>query len=234
MPLTDNEVKSLVTDLLKTKSKRDKQSRIGASEIGNPCEYCVAHRLAGTPRRESKFWMGARIGTGIHAELEKEIEKHVDKAQDNKFKLLEDAASEYNLHITDMEGYGEIRSTADLMVTQALHLIDFKTTKKLQLQKYKLHGVPEQYVIQQQLYAYGFNQIAPGLVERISLVFINRDGSSDDDVWVASFDYDEKVATAALDRLRRIWEYVQDGQDLERLDSYYDCFYCNVVLQRIY
>lgn len=231
--LTDYEVKQLIIDLLTTQTKRDKQSKIGASEIGNPCEYCVAHRLAGTEKLSSKYWMGARIGTGIHAELEHEIAKHVEEPQETKFNVLKDAASEYKLFIWHMEGYGDIYSTADLLVTNELHLIDFKTSKKLQVQKYKLHGVPLQYVVQQQLYSYGFNQMVPGLVKRISLVFINRDGSSDDDVWVHSFDYDEEIALEALDRLQKLWHYVSEGKDLEQLDSHYDCFYCNVVLQRI-
>lgn len=232
MPLTDYEVKNLVTDLLKTPSRRDGQKKIGASEIGNPCDYCLAHRLAGTPFASSNFWLGARIGTGIHAELEKEINKHVEEPQHVRFNSLKDAESEYNLHIYHMEGYGDIRSTADLLVTNSLHLVDFKTTKKLQLTKYKLNGIPKQYVVQQQLYGYGFNQLAPGLVQRISLVFICRDGSTDDDVWVTSFDYDESEALAALDRLEILWHYINEGGDIEELPSYHDCFYCNVVIQR--
>ena len=127
MPLSDDEVKHLIIDLLTTRTARDKQRKIGASEIGNPCEYCLANRLAGNPQISSQYWMGARIGTGIHAELEKEIEKHVEEPQHTRFNVLKDAASEYNLHIYDMDGYGEIRSTADLLVTNSLHLVDFKT-----------------------------------------------------------------------------------------------------------
>lgn len=232
MALSDYEVKALVIDLLKTQSKRDKQSKIGASEIGNPCDYCVASRLAGRPKVSSEYWLGARIGTGIHAELETEIAKHVDTPQEAIFSSLKDAASEYNMPIYTMEGYGEIRSTADLLVTNHLHLVDFKTSKKLQVDKYKLNGVPYQYVVQQQLYGYGFNQMVPGLVERISLVFINRDGSSDRDFWVHSFDYDESIAKSALDRLEGLWQYVREEKDLEELDSHPDCFYCNVVIHR--
>ena len=232
MPLSDYEVKALVVDLLKTQSKRDKQSKIGASEIGNPCDFCVASRLAGHPKVSSDYWLGARIGTGIHAELEKEIAKHVEVPQEAVFSNLKDAASEYNMPIYEMEGYGLIKSTADLLVTNKLHLIDFKTSKKLQVDKYKLHGVPYQYVVQQQLYGYGFNQMVPGLVERISLVFINRDGSSDRDFWVHSFDYDESIALAALARLEELWEYVRTDQDIEALDSHPECFYCNVVIHR--
>lgn len=232
MPLTDYEVQNLVADLLKTESARDGQKKIGASEIGNPCDYCVANRLAGTPKLSSPYWLGARIGTGIHAELEKEILKHVEEPQHVRFNVLKDAKSEYRLFIHELPGYGKIHSTADLLVTNSLHLIDFKTTKKLQLTKYKLHGVPAQYVVQQQLYAYGFNKIVPGLVEKISLAFIGRDGSSDSDIWVHSFDYDEKLALAALDRLQKLWDYVSEGNNLEELDSYHDCFYCNMVLHR--
>lgn len=232
MPLSDYEVKALVIDLLKTQSKRDKQSKIGASEIGNPCNYCVASRLLGKPKVASKYWLGARIGTGIHSELESEVAKHVEEPQATIFSSLKDAASEYNMPIYTLDGYGEIRSTADLLVTKHLHLIDFKTSKKRQVDKYKLDGVPFQYVVQQQLYGYGFNQMVPGLVERISLMFINRDGSTDDDFWVHSFDYDESIALEALDRLKRLWEYVNSDGNLEALESHPECFYCNVVIHR--
>lgn len=232
MPLSDYEVKALVVDLLKTQTARDKQSKIGASEIGNPCDYCVASRLAGKPKVSSEYWLGARIGTGIHAELEREIAKHTEEPQGTIFNALKGAASEYKMSIYDMEGYGLIKSTADLLVTNHLHLIDFKTSKKRQVDKYKLDGVPLQYVVQQQLYGYGFNQLIPGLVKRISLMFINRDGSTDSDFWVHSFDYDEQVALDALARLEVLWTYVREDNNIEALNSHPECFYCNVVIHR--
>lgn len=231
MPLEDAEVKQLILDLLKNPSDRDKQRLIGASEIGNPCVYCLANRLVNTPKGSSLYWLGAKIGTAIHRELEVEEVKHIEVPQNYRFNALEGAKIEESITLGEIANYGTVKSKPDLVLVKHNHVIDHKTSTKKKIQIYKLDGVPFQYVVQQQLYAWGLNQ-AGIKIERISLSFINRDGSTDNDIWVSSFDYDEALALEAWARLESTWKWVQDGGDIETLPSHPSCYYCVNVLGR--
>lgn len=229
--LEDAEVKQLILDLLKNPGERDKQTLIGASEIGNPCEYCLANRLKQTPRKSSKYWLGTKIGTAIHRELEHEEIKHIEVPQNYRFAALKGARIEESITLGNIAGYGIIKSKPDLVLVGSRHLIDHKTSTKNKVAHYKLDGVPRQYVIQQNLYAWGLNQAGIG-IDRISLSFVNREGLTDDDIWIHSFDYDEQVALDAWRRLELVWSWLQAGGDVEELESDPDCYYCNVVLRR--
>jgi hypothetical protein len=232
MTLDDDQIKQLALDLLKSKTNRDKQRKIGPSGIGNPCDYCLALALLGAGNdAPSPWWLGARIGTAMHSMLEHEVDKHTDRPLSPEFNVLQDANTETRLFITTVDGYGDIYGNSDLRLTTD-NLIDWKSSTRDKIKKYKLDGVPPQYVVQQMLYAYGWNQIEAGAVERCSLVFVARDGTGDNDVFVYSFDYDETVALDALNRLRELWDFLQSGGDPDILESHEDCFVCQNILRR--
>lgn len=224
-PLTDSEVKRLVIDLLKTPSERDQQRKVGASQISNPCDYCLGRALHGGPSEPNKFWLGARIGSAIHAALEVEEEKHTARPKSYHFLALEGAMIEERIHLGNIEGYGNIGSKPDLALVQHAHLLDHKTTTKSKLKGYKLNGVPTAYIYQTMLYAWGLNKSGVP-IERVSLVFICRDGTTDDDIWIFSLDYDESLAERAWARLEGIWQFLQDGGEVSQLESHEDCFSC--------
>lgn len=229
--LDDDELKWLILDLLKNPGERDKQRLIGPSEIGNPCDYCVGNRLINTPKGTSKYWLGAKIGTAIHAELEREEEKHVVEPKSGRFRALKGAMIEQAVVLGTIEGYGTVKAKPDLVLVSENHLVDHKTSSKKKVMKYKLDGVPMQYVYQQNLYAWALNQ-AGIPIKKISLSFINREGTTDDDVWIHSFEYDESLALKAWSRLELLWQWLQDGNDVEELESHPDCYYCSQVLHR--
>lgn len=232
-PLEDGELKFLVTDLLNSDTERDKQRLVGASQIGNPCDFCLGNALLAKGQRESPFWLGARIGTAIHEALERGASEHIDTPREGKFNSLKGARLEEKIILGTIPGYGTIKSKPDLVLTEHDHLVDYKTTTKAKLAKMKATGdVPIQYKYQQQLYAWGLNN--DGIkISRISLVFIARDGSGPNDVWVHSFDYDEVLARNAWHRLESMWDYLQNGGTPEDLDSHEDCWYCSNVLGRV-
>lgn len=231
--LDDDELKWLILDLLKNPGERDKQRLIGPSEIGNPCAFCVANRLLDTPKGESQYWLGAKIGTAIHAELEREEEKHVVEPQSGRFRALKGARIEQSITLGTIEGYGTVKAKPDLVLVSENHLVDHKTSSKKKVQKYKLDGVPRQYVIQQNLYAWGLTQ--NGIpIDKISLSFINREGTQDSDIYIYSFPYEEEVALAAWARLVDIWEWLQlDSSDVNDIASDPDCYYCSRILYRV-
>jgi len=175
--------------------------------------------------------LGAKIGTAIHAELEQEEKKHVAAGR-GKFKALRGALIEQSMELGTIEGYGTVRLKPDLVLVSERHLVDHKTTSKTKLSHYKLDGIPYQYVVQQNLYAWGLNK--NGIpIERISLSFINREGTSDSDINVFSFDYNEQIAVDAWARLTKMWDDLQNGLDPDTLASDPGCFECTRVLHRI-
>lgn len=227
MYLEDQQVKRLILDLLKSPSERDRQVKVGASQISNPCDYCLARALHGGPSAPNRWWLGARIGTAIHATLEVEAEKHIDRPRSYHFDALEGAKIEEKITLGYLEGYGYVTSKPDLALPKHQHLIDHKTSTKAKIAKYKLDGVPLAYIYQTQLYAWGLNK-AGIKIDRISLNFIARDGTQDEDIWVTSFDYDEELALRAWHRLEGIWKFVNEGGDVSTLQSDPDCFPCNI------
>ena len=227
MPLEDAQVKRLILDLLKSPSERDKQRKVGASNISNPCDYCLARALHGGPSEPNKWWLGARIGTAIHGALEEEEFKHIDRPRSYHYLALEGAKIEEKIVLGHIEGYGTISSKPDLVLTKENHLLDHKTSTKDKIKKYKLFGIPTAYKYQTMLYAWGLNK--QGIpIERVSLVFIARDGTTDDDIWVYSLDYDENMALRAWERLEGLWEFLQSGGNVNELESHEDCFTCSV------
>lgn len=234
MPLDDAEVKWLILDLLKAESERDGQRLVGPSEIGNPCFHCLANRMLeskGGPRKaRGQYWLGAKIGTAIHAELEQEERKHVADGS-GKFAPLKGALIESPIVLHTIDGYGTIKAKPDLVLVRHRHLIDHKTTFKTKLAHYKLDGIPWQYVVQQNLYAYGLNRSGVP-IERISLSFINREGAQDSDINIFSFDFEEQVAVDALDRLQKLWDDLESGKTPDDFPSDSSCYHCTRVTGR--
>lgn len=201
--------------------------------MGNPCPYCLACALVAKDSGGMQtYWLGAKIGTAIHALLEHEELKHVITPQSKQFKSLRGALVEQSIKLGEIKGYGEIWSKPDLFLVNDKHLIDHKTSKRAKSDQYVLKNtVPEQYVAQGMLYARGLED-AGYEVEQISFVFINRDGTSDRDVRVISYPYDRTVADAVWDRVVAAWEWIERGNDIESLPSAPGCYRCEQILGR--
>ena len=221
-------------DLMKEPTQRTQQRKIGASGIGNPCAYCLAQSLlGGQGGKIGQYWLGARIGDAIHALLEEEASKYLNTTN-GKFKYFAGARLEKKIFVGNVPGYGDIYSTPDLYLTSENHLIDYKTSKRSKVDMYRLDNstLPTTYLYQVMLYARAL--IAAGYpVDKVSFVFINRDGTSDRDITVISFDYDESLADEAWDRMVAAWEWLEDGNDPETLASDPNCYVCNNVLHRM-
>lgn len=219
-------------DLLKTQKARDKQRTIGASAIGDPCAYCLAQTLLNAQSQTGQYWLGAKIGDAIHALLELEAMKHLLE-KTGKFKALFGARLEKSVYIGTIPGYGDIWSTPDLYLTAENHLVDYKTSKRTKVETYRATGkLPIRYIYQVMLYARALIE-AGFSVDRISFVFINRDGTSDRDVVVFSMDYDAALANEAWDRVVAAWAWLEAGGDPETLPSDPDCYVCNSVTHRM-
>lgn len=233
--IQDARIKEIALGLFKQESDRDKQKLIGASDFSDPCEYHVAKKLMGIRSGEFKYWMGAKLGTATHEFLEKRIET-VDLKEFPEFK---GARVEQKIYLGTLEGYGIINSKPDLVLVEGSHLIDWKTSKRDKSKKLQnvIAGLSEdagskytlrKYYAQAQIYAWGLNGEGTP-IDGCSLVFVNRDGTHDPDVWTWTFPYDQDFAQQMWDRLVRIWGEVQSGKDIEDFTREDECFDCKVL-----
>jgi hypothetical protein len=60
------------------------------------------------------------------------------------------------------------------------------------------------------------------------MVFINRDGTTDHDVWAYTFDYSKEYAKGTWDRLETIWKGLQADPSPEQFERQAECFKCKV------
>lgn len=227
------DIRKIVLDLLKAPTERDQQSKVGASNFSQGCPRCLADDLLGILHKQGPYWAGAVVGTAIHNYLEE------------RAGILQPTfLTEQRLVLGDLPGYGTIKSTTDLYVPEYYTAVDYKTTTKAKLKfikgaltseadPYEISKITEArykasgYLNQVMTYAAGLIR-AGYAVEWVSLVFICRDASTDDDIWAYTVPYDPEHASRVWDRLERLWGWLQAGNDPEDLTSSADCYYCRV------
>lgn len=231
MTLLKRSIKELTLDLFLQESERDKQRKVGASQISDPCTRHLAKALMGDKEPPMKYWLGGKIGTAIHSFIESAISVSPDG-------IFDDAFVEQKIKLGDVVGYGTVSSKPDLVLPSINHLIDWKTTsrKKIKAIKDLVDGIKaspaseytlQKYIGQTQLYAWGLNQ-AGTKIDDITIVFINRDGTYDEDIWTYSIPYQEDIAVALWDRLVALWNELQDGAHPDNYPPNEHCFKCSM------
>lgn len=191
------------------KTERDKQKKVGPSEIGNPCTQCLGRALAGE-RREQDFSLYPWIGTAVHYYME--------------HNTFPEADHELRLHVGELEGYGTIAGTTDMWYSEHKAAVDWKIVGLKNLKKYRVSGVSEQYRFQAMLYGLGL-KLAGYEIEKIAIVFIPRDSGNVKDIWVHEEAWSEEMALHALARAQAVFDHVKvhGWRELEQDD---DCFQC--------
>ena len=219
--------KKIIAEITKP-SERDKQRLIGPSGIGG-CPRCVGEELAGVlpeqypdlPYTDS-FGLGAWIGTAVHAYIEATMK-------------LPGAIAEQKNVIFELEGYGTIKGSTDLFIDG--HVVDYKVLGKANFDKLRLlyktepNKIPTQtYRCQQHLYGYGWEQLGYE-VKSVNILAIPKMSNDPDDIRWYTEHYSREIALKFIDRLKKIWQHVRDGE-LELLPSDSDCYTCTRVLFR--
>ena len=231
MSLNDMKIKELTIGLFNQKSDRDKQHKVGASNISDPCTRHLAHALVRTPQPEQKYYLGGKIGTAIHSFIESAIASSDDS-------LFTDALIESKITLGEINGYGIVSSKPDLILPSVRHLIDWKTSSRPKVKKLQnfvdgiKHDSASEYTLQKytgqmQLYAWGSNN-AGVPIDKTTLVFINRDGTSDNDFWTFTVDYDESFAVALWNRVSNLWAELENGAHPESYAPHPECYKCSV------
>lgn len=230
----------LVAAAIAAGDDRDRQRRIGPSEIGNTCVRCLAGRLIGEPPVErGGYPLAPWIGTAVHAYLERIVPAtHPDVP----------LRTETRVTVGDIEGYGTVTGTADLVVGR--HLVDYKVLSRKNMQGLRrafvitprgvsFADVPkkhtaQQYWVQQNLYAHGLVK-AGTPIDDCTLLLIPRDATTDttNALQGITFPYQPEVAERALDRAAAILEWAESHPDeVDSLPGGEGCFTCKYLRER--
>lgn len=215
-------------------SERDKQRKVGPSELGDLCERCLAEKLLGVHKEEKTHPLAPMIGTAFHLYLENTIG-------------LEGYLKETKVTVGTIEGYGDIRGTADGFDTATGHVVDYKVLSKKKIKAFSsatffdedynpefysdslTEGQLKKYYYQMQLYGLGMEN-AGYEVNHTSLILFPRDCTVES-VMSAShelcFKYNRDAALAVLERANQIFKWANENRDnLGELDSHTGCYYC--------
>jgi len=178
---------------------RTLQTRIGPSELGNPCDRCLAHKLAGTPERPEAAWLPF-IGTAVHEKLEGIFLGHeftrADLGMPGRW------FPEHRVTVGTVNGT-QITGNTDLFDTQTGTVIDFKCVGTTTIKKAKAHGASLVYSRQAQLYAKGWADDGY-TVNTTTILYLPRNSVSLADTYVWSAPYDRQVALDTLARANNI------------------------------
>lgn len=227
-----NDLASELLAKFKEPSARSHQVKIGPSGIGG-CPYCVGEALAHklpevypdlvhVPSSSYATWLGTMGHSGIEHEYFYPQEICGNGA--------DTGIAESKVHVYDLEGYGSISGSIDLIYGN--EIFDYKFMGKFGYDKMCLAyrrdptTIPDvTYRVQQMLYAYGARKKGFD-IERVNVVVFPKHKSNWSDVRVFSEEYNQELVDAALDRLEKIWKIVQEG-NLKDIPSSEDCYNCN-------
>lgn len=218
---------------------RSLQKTIGPSEIGTPCDHCLAARLAGWAKNDTEIGWLAFIGTCVHAWLE-HLFNTVDKEENSLGRPLTFLA-EQRVTVGQIRGVDIIGST-DLYLPDQMGTnpgggmtIDWKIVGDSTLKKVKNSDDPgPKYTAQAHLYAKGWN--AAGYpTTHVCVYFMPRNQMSLDKGYWWIDEYRPQIAQTALERannlavnldaLETISTQVRD-QWITSLDRAPDCWDC--------
>lgn len=224
---------NIIRELTKP-SERDKQRKVGPSELGDLCERCLAEKLLGVHEEEKTHPLAPMIGTAFHLYLENVIG-------------LEGYLKETKVKVGTIEGYGAIRGTADGFDIETGHVVDYKVLSKKKIKAFSsatffneerepefysdsmTEGQLKKYYYQMMLYGLGMENEGYD-VNHCSLVLFPRDCTVES-VMSAShelcFKYSREAALNVLERANQIFKWATENRDnLGELDSHPGCYYC--------
>ena len=196
------ELLSIITTAI-TEAPRTRQRHIGPSELGIPCIWCLAHKLAGIEEtRTGGDWLPA-IGTAVHAWLdgvfgEQDAAADLAAVQAGRNGEPPRWICESRVDVGEVDGT-PVTGSADLYDTLTGEVTDWKIVGPTTLRTVKASGPSITYRTQAHLYGRGFTR--RGLpVSTVRIAYLPRTSVTLQDAVLWSEPYDETVALAALAR----------------------------------
>lgn len=219
------EIKGILEDSI-VNQPRSLQKIIGPSEIGNPCDHCIAAKLAGWKKQEYGIPWASTIGTGGHLLFETFFNRYEAAHSGRRHRFLTEAP----VMVGRIQGR-EIWGSTDLLDTVTGMTVDWKFVGEASLKKYR-QGPSQQYRVQAHLYAKGWND-AGIPVKHVSIYFLPRTRSRMSEGFWWTEPYNPEIAWKALARVNRIafnvelegevgdqYEYITS---LPRAEGCWDC-----------
>ena len=153
---------------------RSLQTTIGPSEVGNPCDHCLAAKLAGWKTTEQDVPWLPFVGTAVHAALEELVNRY--EANRNAVHTTgRRFLTEARVMVGTIAGQ-EIWGSTDLVDLEAGMTNDWKIVGATTLRSAK--GGPSQvYRVQAHLYAKGWND-AGHTVRHVGISYLPRNAVS--------------------------------------------------------
>ena len=170
---------------------RSLQKEVGPSQLGNPCDHCLAAALAGWEKREEKTPWLPLIGTAVHELLLKP-------------EVFPTAMLEHRVTVGRVGGV-DVDGNADLFDVTTGTVVDLKIVGATTLNEARRHGSKEQYKAQINLYGRGF-AAQHFVVLHTCIAYLPRNSMSLSDAFFDVRPYDEGIAVAALERANRLAE----------------------------
>lgn len=198
-PSLDHPMRTLLVDTIRWKDRnapRSRQTNIGPSEIGGPCDRRLAMRLAGlrAVNRTTDPWP-AIVGTAMHDWLQRTLEA---SNQDHENRGLPRPW----LTETRVDADPLVRGTSDVYHIPTRTVIDWKSVGDTARRKLETEGPSEAYKTQIQVYGLGFSR-AGAFVERVALMFLPRQGYLRDARYY-EYPFDPAIAHRAIERAYRV------------------------------
>ena len=214
-------IRDLIRLTMTNPSDRDKQRLPGPSDLADPCDVCLARKIAAScgisdpSGRDRNFSLKAWNGTAVHQKIEHDLPV-----------VYKHAEQEITVEIAEIKGLGLIKGHVDLYVPAHRVMTDWKTTDLRKLKTYQHTGVPSSHFGQTMLYMLGLRKSGRE-VDTATLCYIPRDSNKESDIWVASCSFREDVAVGLLERAGRLTTMVRSGEagSLVPEDG---CFPCTV------
>jgi hypothetical protein len=172
---------------------RHTQKLIGPSELGNPCDRCLAHRLGGTPQRPQAAWL-PQIGTAVHEWAEMVLLRH--EAARAKLGMPGRFLLEHQVTVGQIRGE-DITGCSDVFDTHTGTVVDWKVVGGTTLKQAKAHGPSPGYQRQAHLYGKGW-QDAGFHVTTVCVYYLPRNAVSLSESYAWMDPYSRQVAEVTL------------------------------------
>lgn len=173
---------------------RSLQKEVGPSQLGNPCDHCLAAALAGWEKVEAETPWLPLIGTAVHALL---LEPYVGSWPGGEW------LKEWDVNVGSIGGPKGVRGNADLFHIPTGTVVDLKVVGATTLNEAKRNGSKAQYRAQVNLYGKGFRNAGYNVTTTI-LAYLPRNSMRLSDAFFDVQPYDEGIAADALIRANQL------------------------------